>query len=283
MIMEIIVAKSAGFCFGVDRAVKSVYDNIGNKPLYTYGPIIHNLQVVNELEDKGVKVINDIEELHQLEKGKIIIRSHGVEEKIYKFIIDSGFSIIDATCPNVKKIHRIVNDYSKKGDTIIIIGDSNHPEVIGIKGWSTEETIIIENLEDAKRLDIPKNKQVCIVAQTTFNHLKYKEIIDIILDKGYQVDIKNTICKATKDRQEEAIELSTKVDKMLVIGGKHSSNTKKLYQLCKNQCDKTYHIETIEDLELLVFSKNEIIGITAGASTPKNIIQEVITHVRSTE
>lgn len=283
MIMEIIVAESAGFCFGVDRAVKSVYDNIGNNPLYTYGPIIHNLQVVNELEEKGVKVVNNIEELLKLEKGKVIIRSHGVEERIYNLIKENGFSIIDATCPYVKKIHGIVNDYSKKGDTIIITGDSTHPEVIGIKGWSTSETIIIENVEDAKKLDLPLDTPLCVVAQTTLNYLKYQEIIEIIKDKGYHVDIKNTICRATRNRQEEAIDLSKRVDKMLVIGGKHSSNTRKLYQLCKNQCDNTYHIETIEDLELLVFSKNEIIGITAGASTPKNIIQEVITHVRNTE
>ncbi|GMQ61806.1 4-hydroxy-3-methylbut-2-enyl diphosphate reductase [Vallitalea maricola] len=281
--MEVIVAKSAGFCFGVDRAVKSVYDNIDGKPLYTYGPIIHNLQVVEELEDKGVKVVNDIEELLNLPKGKVIIRSHGVEEKIYNYIRDNGFSIIDATCPYVKKIHRIVNDYSKKGDTIIIIGDSSHPEVIGINGWSSSKAIIIESIEDAKKLQLPTDEHICIVAQTTLNYLKFQEIIEIFLDKGYHVDIKDTICRATRDRQEEAIKLSGKVDKMLVIGGKHSSNTKKLYQLCKNQCDNTYHIETIEDLELLVFSKNEIIGITAGASTPKNIIQEVITHVRSTE
>ena len=281
--MEVIVAKSAGFCFGVDRAVKSVYDNIDEKPLYTYGPIIHNLQVVEELEDKGVKVVNDIEELLNLPKGKVIIRSHGIEEKIYNYIRDNGFSIIDATCPYVKKIHRIVNDYSKKGDTIIIIGDPNHPEVIGIKGWSSSKAIIIESIEDAKKLQLPTDEHICIVAQTTLNYLKFQEIIEIFLDKGYHVDIKDTICRATRDRQEEAIQLSGRVDKMLVIGGKHSSNTRKLYQLCKNQCDNTYHIETIEDLELLVFSKNEIIGITAGASTPKNIIQEVITHVRSTE
>ncbi|MCT4688319.1 4-hydroxy-3-methylbut-2-enyl diphosphate reductase [Vallitalea sp.] len=281
--MEVILAKSAGFCFGVDRAVKSVYDNIDDKPLYTYGPIIHNLQVVEELEDKGVKVINDIEELPNLPKGKVIIRSHGVEEKIYNYIRDNGFSIIDATCPYVKKIHRIVNDYSKEGDTIIIIGDPSHPEVIGIKGWSSSKAIIIESIEDAKKLQLPIDEHICIVAQTTLNYLKFQEIIEIFLDKGYHVDIKDTICRATRDRQEEAIQLSGKVDKMIVIGGKHSSNTRKLYQLCKNQCDNTYHIETIEDLELLVFSKNEIIGITAGASTPKNIIQEVITHVRSTE
>ncbi|GMQ60092.1 4-hydroxy-3-methylbut-2-enyl diphosphate reductase [Vallitalea sediminicola] len=281
--MEVIVAKSAGFCFGVDRAVKSVYDNIDNKPLYTYGPIIHNLQVVEELEDKGVKVINKMEELLKLPKGKVIIRSHGVEEQIYNYIKDNGFSIIDATCPYVKKIHRIVNDYSKKGDTIIIVGDPDHPEVIGIKGWSASKAFIIESIEDAKKLQLPTDENICIVAQTTLNYLKFQEIIEIFLDKGYHVDIKDTICTATRDRQEEAIKLSGSVDKMLVIGGKHSSNTKKLYQLCKNQCDNTYHIETIEDLELLVFSRNEIIGITAGASTPKNIIQEVITHVRSTE
>ncbi|MCT4544105.1 MAG: 4-hydroxy-3-methylbut-2-enyl diphosphate reductase [Vallitalea sp.] len=281
--MKVLVAKSAGFCFGVDKAVKTVYDNIDNKPLYTYGPIIHNNQVVKDLEDKGIKVINSLEELITLPKGKVIIRSHGVGQQVYNYITENGFEVIDATCPFVKKIHRIVNDYSKIGDTIIIVGNPNHPEIIGIQGWSTSKPFIIQSKEDAEKLNLDINTPLCVVAQTTFNNLKYKEIIEIFLKKGYYVNIKDTICSATKKRQEEAIHLSKKVDKMLVVGGKHSSNTKKLYQLCKNQCDNTYHIETIEDLELLGFGNNETIGITAGASTPMNIIQEVITHVRSTE
>lgn len=281
--MEIIVAESAGFCFGVDRAVKYVYDNIKKTPLYTYGPIIHNHHVVNDIKDKGVKVINTIEEFDHVPKGNVIIRSHGVSKEVYDSITEKDFSIIDATCPYVKKIHQIVNDYSKKGDTIVIVGDSNHPEVIGIKGWSNLDTTIIQNIEEAKNFNISNKKNICVVAQTTFNYIKFQEIIEILRSKGYDVVIKETICSATQKRQKEAIKLSSEVDTMIVIGGRHSSNTQKLYQLCKNQCDNTYHVETIEDLELLVLRSDEKIGITAGASTPKNIIQEVITHVRSTE
>lgn len=281
--MKVILADSAGFCFGVDKAVKNVYDHISNQPLYTYGPIIHNPQVVKDLEDKGVHVVNAIDELVNIEKGNMIIRSHGVGEAVYHAIREEGFHIIDATCPYVKKIHRIVNEFSKKGDTIIIVGNPDHPEIIGIKGHSTKEPYIVSTVEEAEALDIPKDETLCIVAQTTFNTLKFKEIIEIFVQKGYHVDIKETICSATKERQQAAIELSKKVDLMLVVGGKNSSNTKKLYQLCKNQCDKTYHIETIEDLEKVQLCDAEVIGVTAGASTPKNIIQEVITHVRSTE
>ncbi|QUI23099.1 4-hydroxy-3-methylbut-2-enyl diphosphate reductase [Vallitalea pronyensis] len=281
--MQIIVAKSAGFCFGVDKAVKTVYDHISDQPLYTYGPIIHNPQVVKDLENKGVRVVNHIDELEQAEKGNMIIRSHGVGEDVYQALEKERFHIIDATCPYVKKIHRIINEFSKKGDTIIIVGDANHPEIIGIEGWSTVKPFIVSTKEEAKNLDIPMDKRLCIIAQTTFNPIKFKEIIEIFVHKGYHVDIKNTICTATKERQEEATQLAKKADRMIVIGGKNSSNTRKLYQLCKNQCDKTYHIETIEDLELLKVGNDEVIGITAGASTPKNIIQEVITHVRSTE
>ncbi len=281
--MKVIVAESAGFCFGVDKAVKNVYDHINDQPLFTYGPIIHNPQVVKDLENKGVRVVNHIDELEEIEKGNMIIRSHGVGEAIYEAMECEGFNIIDASCPYVKKIHRIVNEFSKKGDTIIIVGNSNHPEIIGIKGWSTTKPFIVSTKEEANNLDIPMDKRICVVAQTTLNPIEFKEIIEIFVHKGYHVDIKDTICVATRERQEEAIDLAKKVDRMIVIGGMNSSNTRKLYQLCKNQCDKTYHIETIEDLELLKVRNDEVIGITAGASTPKNIIQEVIIHVRSTE
>lgn len=279
--MEVIIAKTAGFCFGVDNAVKSVYDHIEKYPLYTFGPIIHNPQVVEDMKNKGVKVINNIDELQKIEEGTVIIRSHGVGKHIYDLVEDKGLALVDATCPYVRRIHEIVRQCSDRGDIIVIIGDSNHPEVIGIKGWSNSKTIIIEDLDDAKKLDLDKNTKVCVVEQTTFNYQKFKEIIEILQRKGYHVDIKKTICSATAKRQQEALELSAKVDKMIVIGGKQSSNTQKLYNICKNQCDQTYHIETIEDMELDVLKPNDIVGITAGASTPKNIIEEVISHVRN--
>jgi 4-hydroxy-3-methylbut-2-enyl diphosphate reductase len=277
--MEIIRAENAGFCFGVDRAMKNVYKNIDSKPLYTYGPIIHNKQVVDELTLKGVKVVNSLEELDTVDIGTIIIRSHGVSKAEFDAISNKGFSIIDATCPYVKKIHKIVYEYSQKGFSIIIIGDKEHPEVKGIKGHCVGTVFIINEVDEAKSLNLERDNEYCIVSQTTFNVKKNKEIVKELQKKEIHVIINKTICSATGKRQDEALELSKKVTKMIVIGGKHSSNTKKLYTICKQQCENTYHIECIEDLELNVFNDSDIIGVTAGASTPNHIIEEVILNV----
>lgn len=281
--MEIIVAKTAGFCFGVNKAIIKANNSIGKEPIYTYGPIIHNQQVVQELEEKGIRVIYDLNEIENLPIGSIIIRSHGVGKEEINIIKDKGFKIIDATCPYVKRIHKIVEKSSKKGHKIIIIGNPNHPEVIGIKGWSSSEVYIIENAQDIDNLNLNKNEVFSLVAQTTFNYLKYKEIVNKLQNMKIHVMIYETICSATEERQKEAAELSKKVTKMIVIGGKHSSNTQKLYYICKSICDETYHIETAKDLVLNVFDDNDIIGITAGASTPKHIIEEVILNVRRTK
>lgn len=281
--MELLVAKTAGFCFGVDKAVNKVYDSLGNEPLYTYGPIIHNQQVVRSLDDKGVKIIQSLDDLDVITKGTIIIRSHGVGENEILTMEDKGFKVIDATCPFVKRIHKLVYDYSLKGYKIIIIGNPTHIEVMGIKGWSKTDVIIIEKKEDIDLSKINFDDKYCLVAQTTFNHTKYKEIVNELQKLKFHVIINETICSATEARQKEALEISKKSTKMIVIGGKHSSNTQKLYNICKKQCDHTYHIETIEDLQLNVFCDNDIIGIIAGASTPKNIIEEVILNVRRTK
>lgn len=281
--MEIIVAKTAGFCFGVDKAIKTANNSIGKEPIYTYGPIIHNEQVVQELEGKGIKVINDLNEIENLPKGFIILRSHGVGKEEIKTIKDKGFKIIDATCPYVKRIHKIVKESSEQGNKIIIIGNPNHPEVIGIKGWSSSEVFIIEDLQDIGNLKLSIEDDYTLVTQTTFNFLKYEEIVKKLQNEKIRVMIYETICNATEERQMEAIELSKKATKMIVIGGKHSSNTQKLYYICKSICEDTYHIETAKDLVLNVFNDNDIIGITAGASTPKHIIEEVIINVRRTK
>ncbi len=281
--MQIIVANTAGFCFGVDRAVEQVYKSLEQAPLYTYGPIIHNHQVVADMEAKGVKVINGIDELDQIEVGTMIIRSHGIGRGEFEQIETKGFKVIDATCPYVKRIHKIVKDASDAGQQIIIIGSSDHPEVSGIKGWSTTKTHVVETLEDIDRQAWDPDVSYCLVTQTTFNHLKYKELLNKLQSLGIRVMIYETICNATQNRQEEAVEIAKKATKMIVIGGWHSSNTQKLYNICKNQCDNTYHIETIEDLVLNVFADDDIIGITAGASTPKHIIEEVISNVRRTK
>ena len=280
--MKIIVAKSAGFCFGVERAVSSVYAEIHNdeKPIYTFGPIIHNEQVVKDLENKGVQVIHDEKELHTLNKGTVIIRSHGVSKEIYDIIEKQGLRIVDATCPFVKKIHNIVREESEKGKKIVIIGNDNHPEVEGIKGWVLGDAIVINCEEDAKKLDVSDGSGICIVSQTTFNYNKFKYLVEIINKKGYDINVVNTICNATHVRQVEAKEIASKVDAMIVIGGKSSSNTQKLYDICKCECSNTYYIQTIKDLDLCNVESLKTIGITAGASTPKNIIEEVVLNVR---
>ncbi len=281
--MKIILAKTAGFCFGVDKAIQKVNKALGAKNLYTYGPIIHNRQVVEEYEKKGVKVIDDIKQLDSVEKGTIIIRSHGVGKQEIAQIKNKKFDIIDGTCPYVKRIHKIVEQESKKGKTIIIVGNPKHPEVVGIMGWSSMDTIIIEDTKQVKKELFDRDKEYCLVAQTTFNYLKCKEIVNKLQKFEIRVMIYETICSATEERQLEAVEISKKATKMIVIGGRHSSNTQKLYQICKAQCENTYHIETVKDLVLNVFSDNDIIGITAGASTPKHIIEEVILNVRRTK
>ena len=271
-------AKSAGFCFGVKRAVDTVYQHIDKKDtVYTYGPIIHNEEVVKDLDKKGVKVINNTEELNNTPKGTIIIRSHGVSKEVQEKIEKSDLTVVDATCPFVKKIHRIVAKESEEGRHIVIIGDPNHPEVIGILGWSKEPVTVIESIEDANNFCLKKEKKLCIVSQTTFSYKKFKDLVEIISKKGYDILVLNTICNATEERQTEARELASQSDAMIVIGGKNSSNTQKLYEICKNECEDTYYIQTLSDLDLNHFKSFRSVGITAGASTPNNIIKEVHT------
>ena len=282
--MEVIVAKSAGFCFGVKRAVDNVYDAIKNnndtKKIYTFGPIIHNEEVVKDLESKGVTVIESKEQLKALDEGIVVIRSHGVEKEIYDIIQEKGLEIIDATCPFVKKIHKIVMEEQKKGRFIIIIGNDNHPEVEGIKGWMKSDYAVVSCEEDIEKIDLKSNKKISIVSQTTFNYNKFNNLVEIIRKKGYDIIVLNTICNATNERQTEAKEIASKVDAMIVIGGKHSSNTQKLYDICNNECNLTYYIQTIDDLDLSKLQSVSCVGITAGASTPNNIIEEVHTNVR---
>ena len=277
---KIILAKSAGFSFGVQRAVNTVYELIGEDKIYTYGPIIHNEEVVSDLEHKGVKVIGDSSQLEDDDSAKVVIRSHGVSKQVYDDIEKKHAHIVDATCPFVLKIHNIVKRQSEAGAQIVIIGNENHPEVQGIMGWCVNTPVVIDTAEKAENLRLDCDKNVCIVSQTTFNYNKFKELVEIIDEKGYNTIISNTICNATEERQTEAREIAKQVDAMIVIGGKSSSNTRKLYEICKGECENTYYIQTISDLDLSVLAMAECIGITAGASTPNNIIEEVYTNVR---
>ncbi|MBR5798511.1 MAG: 4-hydroxy-3-methylbut-2-enyl diphosphate reductase [Lachnospiraceae bacterium] len=279
--MEVILAKSAGFCFGVKRAVEKVYEQTGSeKKIYTYGPIIHNEEVVKDLEQKGVKVIETEEELAALKEGTVVIRSHGVPKNIYDLIDDKGLECVDATCPFVKRIHKIVEKESEKGAKIVIIGNPGHPEVEGIMGWSKTPATVVESREEALDFTCKEGEELCIVSQTTFNYNKFKELVEIFEKKGYNVNVVNTICNATEERQTEAGEIASKVDVMIIIGGKHSSNTRKLYEICSEKCPSTYFIQTLEDLHLELPEDAATVGITAGASTPNNIIEEVQNYVR---
>lgn len=281
--MKVMTAKTAGFCFGVKRAVEKVYDQVnqGKKEIYTYGPIIHNEEVVADLESRGVKVLESREELQNLEHGTVIIRSHGVGKEVYRLIEEKGLELVDATCPYVRKIHRIVRERSEQGNQIVIIGNDTHPEVEGIKGWCVHPAVVINSQEQAESLRLPESQKICIVSQTTFNYNKFKNLVEIIDKKGYDIDVINTICSATEERQLEAGELADKVDAMIVIGGKSSSNTQKLFEICKTNCVNTYYIQTLDDLELYSLPPVNCVGITAGASTPNYLIKEVQEYVRN--
>ena len=279
--MEVILAETAGFCFGVKRAVDQVYEQIKTgKKIYTFGPIIHNENVVEDLEKKGVQVIENVDELATLTKGSVVIRSHGVSKDVYELIQKQGLEIVDATCPFVKKIHRIVEKESKQGCQIIIIGNDSHPEVEGIKGWCEKPAIVVESKEQAGQVTLPQNQKICIVSQTTFNYNKFQELVEIICKKGYDINVVKTICNATEERQTEAAEVARKVNTMIVIGGTHSSNSRKLYEICKAECENTFFIQTLKDLQSELTVPVGPVGITAGASTPNNIIEEVQNYVR---
>ena len=279
--MKVVLAKSAGFCFGVKRAVEKVYEQTDSgKRIFTYGPIIHNEEVVRDLEKKGVSVIETEEELKDLAEGCVVIRSHGVSREIYDLIETKGIECIDATCPFVKRIHNIVEKESKEGKRIIIIGNPGHPEVEGIRGWSYTTATVIESSREAENFVCDPAEELCIVSQTTFNYNKFQELVEIFQKKGYNVNIVNTICNATEERQTAAAEIAANVDAMIVIGGRNSSNTRKLYEICRERCEATYLIQTLEDLRSEMISTAASVGITAGASTPNNIIEEVQNYVR---
>ena len=280
--MEVKLAECAGFCFGVKRAIDTVYEQIETgKTIYTYGPIVHNEEVVRELESKGVCVIEGAEALNDSAKnGTIIIRAHGVPKTIQERMESNGFECIDATCPFVKRIHRIVEKASSEGQHIVIAGNPGHPEVEGIMGWCSGPVTVIETEEEAQNFEVENNKKVCLVSQTTFNYNKFHSIVEIFEKKGYNDNIVNTICNATEERQRSAKALAAEADVMIVIGGKHSSNSRKLYEICSRECAHTYFIQTLDDLHLELPKAVRLVGITAGASTPNKLIEEVQNYVR---
>ncbi len=276
--MEIRIAEKSGFCFGVDRAVKIAYDAAQNKEksIYTYGMLIHNGDVTGELEDMGVKCAENIEDIPQ--GSMAIIRAHGISKAEYEKLKEKGVEIIDATCPFVKRIHKIVEEENQKNRTVIIAGDENHPEVKGINGWCGNSAIIVASPDACDKIlqnnsDLP----ISLVAQTTMRPQNVKKIEEILKKYFTNANFFDTICSATEERQKSAGQLADESDLMLVLGGKNSSNTEKLYEICRERCTETFKIENAKELDGLahLFKKNiKKVGITAGASTPDKVIKE---------
>ena len=291
---NILIADNAGFCFGVKRAMNMAWNELDKSDkvaIYALGPLIHNKQAVAKYEERGMLTVDTIEEIEKIESEKVrrginaskdremIIRSHGVSKSIYDEAKLKNIPIIDTTCPFVRKIHYLANKCFEDGKQLIVIGDRNHPEIIGINGWSSHSAIIAKNLEKISNISFETNKDYFIVAQTTMNEKEFDAIINYIRSLDIKFEVENTICSATRVRQESARELAQKVDLMIVIGGKHSSNTQKLVKICQDIVD-TFSIETKEDLDRNLLEKYHTIGITAGASTPDWIIEEVINFLR---
>ena len=277
--MKITLAKTAGFCFGVDRAVNTVYDLLDSgKKVCTLGPIIHNPQLVGELEVRGVRIVNDAQEVAEGET--LVIRSHGVPEAVVNSLQENKIEYFDATCPFVSKIHKIVKEASSKGDIILIAGDQLHHEVIGIVGHATGKIFVFNNEAELEKLikNTPEivSEPVTVVSQTTFNKKTFEKCCKNLKKVCTNAQVFDTICNATSMRQQEADSLSKVNDAMVVIGGRHSSNTAKLFSVCQKNCEKTLLIETADELTADFFEGVNSVGVVAGASTPARIIKEAI-------
>ena len=280
--MEIIVGKTAGFCYGVKRAIDGVKEESKNNKLFCIGEIVHNRQVIEDLQNKGVNFVEDKSKVHDA-KSKVAIRAHGVKKEVYEIANKNKIDIIDYTCPNVLRIHEIAKEYAEKGFYIILCGKKEHPENIGTISYCGKNYSVIQDekeLKEAlKRFEKTNIKKLLVISQTTFSLKKFTLIEQAIkeeLKDEENIIIKNTICRATELRQKETEELSKKVDLMIIIGGKNSSNTIKLYEIAQKYCENSICIETADELQIEKISKYEKIGVMAGASTPKESIDKVI-------
>ena len=273
--MKIILAKRAGFCFGVKRATQMAFEAAAmDKKTYTLGPIIHSPQVVHKLEELGVKVLKNLE---SMDSGTIIIRSHGVAAGEIDEAVQKQLEIVDATCPFVKKAQEHVKSLSESGYGVVVVGDADHPEVQGIVSYGGDKVFVVGSGEEVKKL--PKMQKIGVVAQTTQSFENLKNVVSECLQRGGEIRVFNTICDATAVRQEEATELAGQVDCMLVVGGFNSANTRRLAEVCAEIQPRTHHIETAAEIDPAWFAGVERVGVTAGASTPKWIIDEVVNRI----
>ena len=276
---KIILAENAGFCFGVKRAISIAEETAktcSDTPVYTFGPLIHNPQAVAYLESIGIQSISD---LKKEKPGKLIVRSHGLPPKIITAAEEQGFEIIDATCPFVRRTQDFAKTLLKEKYEVVVIGEADHPEVIGIVGHTNDKALIIENESDIKKLK--KKQRIGIVTQTTQSMETFRYLVMKMLEIGNEIKIYNTICGATQKRQKSTLELAEKVDIMIIIGGKNSANTTHLVQLSRKTNKPTYHIEKSTDINPFWLKERNIIGISAGASTPSYVIREVISYLES--
>jgi 4-hydroxy-3-methylbut-2-enyl diphosphate reductase len=269
--LHIEIAKNGGFCFGVRRAVESVVRCLEeDSRVYTLGPIIHNPQVVAMLEGRGVRMANSVAEV---DGGTVVIRSHGAPPGVYEECRLRGIRLVDATCPRVKRIQEKVYSCRQKGQPVILIGERDHPEVLGVNGWCGGEAFVVNSLEDVRAL--PPMDSACVAAQTTLPQARWDELMPAIREVVPNCEEFPSICQATRERQRDAAELARRSDCMIVIGGKNSTNTRRLYELCRRYCPATWQIETAEQLNWDRICRYERIGIASGASTPDWIIKEV--------
>ena len=275
---KITIASSAGFCPGVKNAIERVLQlsGKGKKPVYTVGPLIHNKQVTQMLEEKDIFTINNLNEATD-KNGVLVIRAHGITPEFQKQVFDMGLEVVDCTCPLVKRAHTIIDEFAKKGYYTVIIGDAEHAEVIGLLGYTQGRGIVVADAEEAKKL--PAYEKVNVVAQTTQKEQTFFEAAEIIKQKSKVCQVSNTICTPTKQRQKETLELAKNADLVIVVGGKHSANTARLAKLCGELCKKVSHVETAEEVKKEILENVKNILITAGASTPNWIIQEVAKRV----
>jgi (E)-4-hydroxy-3-methyl-but-2-enyl pyrophosphate reductase len=276
--MKVRLARTCGFCMGVRRAMELVLNesNRKNGPLYTYGPLIHNKQVLALLESKGVKVVDHPE---GPEEGRIVIRAHGIPPKDRQILRESGMKVLDATCPKVARVQAIIRYHTKKGYTGLIVGDEDHPEVVGLKGYAEGPVHVVRGVEDLSRLKI--DGPLFMVAQTTQDQDRYGQVVDALKDRTPAPLVFDTICGATRLRQEEVKSFAGAVDGLVVVGGRHSGNTQRLVQIAREAGLLTFHVETEKELDRETLGRMEVVGVTAGASTPNWMIQNVVREIEA--
>ncbi|MBW1659119.1 MAG: 4-hydroxy-3-methylbut-2-enyl diphosphate reductase [Deltaproteobacteria bacterium] len=276
--MDVTVAKHAGFCFGVHRAIDMAFKALEKTkgPIFSLGPIIHNPQVVQKMQDMGLKVVSDIREIPE---GTVIFRSHGVNAEEREEATKRRLLVVDATCPFVEKAHEYVRILDEQAYQIVVVGDPNHPEVLSILSYTRGKGVAVPSIEILDTVKL--SQRVGIVSQTTQSFKTFQTITTEIIRRSREVLIFNTICDATKIRQEESIRLAGQSDCMIVIGGRNSANTRRLTELCSQVQPCTYHIETVDELKDKSFDGVKKVGVTAGASTPQWLIDPVVDYLKS--